>query len=208
MTNDGWEIEPPGRYIRDQIVQVLNELAEAAKLTQADLEYYAEQICDCAEIGWSEARPENANISKRGSEQELEAIKSFCLKGIEIFSELHRPARRALSAWEVQAEEMQKYFEKLGQAAHYALHELEDRQGQRGRPEKLDAKYVSEEAAWVFKEITDRRPTVSKDPISNIVSGPWVNFLSRIFEVLGIEAQADYWADKTAREKNRSKESD
>lgn len=65
-----------------------------------------------------------------------------------------------------------------------------------GRPTETIAEFTARECASVFEEVSGRKPTVSTDPNSygNQAYGPFLDFVTKVFSELGIEASPETWA--------------
>ena len=65
-----------------------------------------------------------------------------------------------------------------------------------GRPTKIIAGFTARECALVFGEVSGKRPTVSTDPNSygNQAYGPFLDFVTKVFSELKIDASPETWA--------------
>lgn len=63
------------------------------------------------------------------------------------------------------------------------------------------ARVVCEGAAKAYQIVTGLRPTANNDPITHARTGKFVNFLSEIFDALGISASAGNMAQTMLRQK-------
>ena len=65
-----------------------------------------------------------------------------------------------------------------------------------GRPTETIAEFTKRECASIFEEVSGRKPTVSTDPNSygNQAYGPFLDFVTKVFSELGIEASPETWA--------------
>ena len=59
---------------------------------------------------------------------------------------------------------------------------------------------MAKAALDAFEEITDRRATITVDPISSEARGPYLELLSTAFRALGIGASAEHYANRAIRE--------
>ncbi len=71
----------------------------------------------------------------------------------------------------------------------------------RGRPEMRGPKQIAKSAAKAFAALTGNRPTVGTNPTNNKAYGPFLDFLTDVFDALQIDASAEYLAREAVKEK-------
>jgi hypothetical protein len=93
---------------------------------------------------------------------------------------------------------------EAARCAYYSLPD-DDESAPRGRPEKHHAKEVTKHAAEAYESLTAKPATYTTDWETSEIGGEFVHFLSRLFEVLHINASAKTQAKNFARAKNTAR---
>jgi hypothetical protein len=61
----------------------------------------------------------------------------------------------------------------------------------KGRPNKHQARYLSLILYGIFERLSGRKPTISKDPVSERRYGPFLSFVEDTFDTLGIDGNSE-----------------
>lgn len=70
-----------------------------------------------------------------------------------------------------------------------------------GAPTNIRAKFIAQTIATYYKKITDKNPTISKNPYkdTNNLGGPYFYLIEEIFDLLKIEGNREYYARQAAK---------
>lgn len=180
----------------------IRTLPGGAELPIEKLAHYAKRLTIAADLGQRQERPAARDASQVQTDKSLELLHDQCERLAATIASLKRPACEALAREGANLFALQSLLAEAQQAARHC-HGFTDAPERSFKQPKAEAAWVTSEAAKVFSEIVGRRPTVTKNPVSNKVSGPWIAFLASTFAALRIDASAEAQAD--AREKRASK---
>jgi hypothetical protein len=178
-------------------------LPGGAELSAQTIAHYAKRLTIAADLGRRMEKPAGRNASRGETDKSLDLLHDQCEKLVATIAGLKRPASEALAREGASLFVLQSMLAETQQAARHCHSYTDAPEVAKSRPPKVEARHVTHEAARIYAEIVGRSPTVTKNPVSNKVSGPWISFLASTFAALYIDASAE--AQAAAREKRAAR---
>lgn len=166
----------------------LRDLAGDQELSLDQLERYAGDLAGADNLGRMAELPAATDASQGKSDKSLEALHDACGKVVRILDDLHRPACEALAEENVRVASVRRQVAQMQEAARNCWGYTDAPEAIKGRKRSKAAAMVTKEAARIYSEITGRTATITKDPLTNEVSGQFASFLSACFASLYIRA--------------------
>jgi len=208
--NPAWFMRPDWPMEREiqrraDLMAAIRALPCGDAMTDDMAEGGALMILSACHSGRDEALARNRPASQKASEAELERLANLAAQLSIHINAMHRPAVNAI--WKEAGDNLFTVAEQMGalaQAARDAHGEIAADASGRGASRKAEAEEVAEAAGRVFERVTGNRPTITVAPDVGRVSGPWRDFLGRVFSAMRIAASPDSQA-KTVMELYRPK---
>lgn len=150
--------------------------------------------------------PNFRQASQGACEQEVKKLHQICEKLVEALEGLHQPSVNAFAKEGYSVEAFSQFAQEMVEASRVSFGNIEGEE-KRGASLKVIASEVTFTAAQIFEEVTGKAPTVTNDPLTHEKSGPWHDFLGKVFDALWITASVAS-QERAARvklsEKNRN----
>ena len=131
---------------------------------------------------------------------QLEKFQSLCVELADHIDTMNKPALDHLKFESVNIPALRFTLDQTAEFTDHAFSNLENTSLGKGRRRKLAAAMVTESSAKCYEAITGNRPTISNDPQTQKVSGPWISFLTAIFAATfvdeSVESQARAFMEK------------
>ena len=153
------------------------------------IEAIARAIWDGAQWAKVDAANRNRPASQSATDAEFRKLHDLCEKAADHLEKMHEPAVAALAREGLSAMEIAGQLRAMMEVTRRAFGEAEG-QGVRGRQKDIEARGVAMAAGSAYRAITGKRPTIVVNPLDGEASGPWLEFVRRIFGTLDIDASA------------------
>lgn len=197
--HDGWPIAYPS-----ELMDALRALPGAERASSEELDASARLIEAVAAGGADEELPRAQVASAATSDRELEELNRLCVKLADHVESMHGPAVLAMSRARVSLFDLSRELRRIAENAEFSYGGTGAPDRVKGRRPDVVAPNVTEIAADVFKEITgEEEPGYTSVPGKSEVSGPWPDFLARVFVAFQIDASASAQVKAYARSRNR-----
>lgn len=185
---DGWPCDFADSPTGGKLVKAVSGLPGAVALSQDAVQSFAKRLFSVSEQGKASEEPRNRPASIEQSEKEIETLDRLAGKLERAIRELKRPSHAALFREGANLPEISANLAQLREYARHSYSNLRDTENAKGRPIKHEAAAVTETARHIFRTIEKRPDTFTTDPASGHVSGIWPDFLSAVFDALGVNA--------------------
>ena len=154
------------------------------------IEAIARAIWDGAQWAKVDAANRNRPASQSATDAEFRKLHDLCEKAADHLEKIHEPAVSALWREGLSAMEMAGQLRAMMEVTRHAFGSAEGRDV-KGRQKDIEARGVAMAAGSAYRAITGKRPTIVVNPDSSKeASGPWIDFVRCIFDVLAIAASA------------------
>lgn len=200
--SDGWPAPYPAG-----VADAIRALPGGDTLPDQQMTFLAGLIANAALSGRDLELPAALPSSRKHADESLRKLHDLCDELARHIETLRRPAVDALLAEGLAAANFRLTVEDAQFAARCAFGGTSAPERKAGRNPSVAAALVTEECASVYKTVTGRGPTFTRDPHNSAVSGPWVDFLSAVFSACYITASVESQAS-ALMEKMRRKSAD
>ena len=153
------------------------------------IEAIARAIWDGAQWAKVDAANRNRPASQSATDAEFRKLHDLCEKAADHLEKIHEPAVSALWREGLSAMEMAGQLRAMMEVTRHAFGSAEGRDV-KGRQKDIEARGVAMAAGSAYRAITGKRPTIVVNPLDGEASGPWLEFVRRIFGTLDIDASA------------------
>lgn len=151
----------------------------------------------------------NANVEV--TKTELKKLAALCKKLANHIEEMHAPAIIVMLDKDFRFKLSAEILSTAANAEH-ALKNLDQRLSslvppemlktdKGGRRENSRAKATSALLAYLYKDLTGLRPTLTNDPIheTSKPKGPFFNLVEEVFKILELDEKAEHYSDQAAK---------
>lgn len=152
--------------------------------------------------------PAFALVSKATCERELRNVAEKALSLAEAIEGLHEPTIIALADQHMHCSvriNLPPVLRQLADQAEHATVANQPPQAGRGARVRAPALMIARTAGRLYREITDKPPTFTTDPMTSERRGLWPTFLRAVFSALHYHAYGDRLMRTVAEEKAKSK---
>ncbi|WP_424992418.1 hypothetical protein [Oceaniradius stylonematis] len=184
---DGWPCEFEESPWGVALITAIRALPGGDALDGDTVTAQARMIWAVAEGGRDEELPRNRSASQEASEAEIAKLVELSERLADHIEAMRRPALSALTNVHAYPFEAVRSLRAMAEQAKVAYSEINVSSAPRGRRQKIEAAEVAFIAARLFEEVTDCRATFTSHESGN-VSGEWPDFLSAVYDALGIKA--------------------
>lgn len=175
-----------------KIHQILKTLPLKPSTDDADIEELAKWMAVIVSPDATDARK---------AENELYQIKADAEALLEKLEALSEPAK---AMWQEMCSEYPEHAPRIDDSALalWRLTGISDGQSGRGRKPDVFAQKLADDLALIFHSLTNVEATVSTragDEREGQAYGPFFDFVTAVFEVVGCKAKPEYFAKKAAQ---------
>ena len=175
----------------ERLLAKLNVLPDRA----AEVSRLANDICSMANLArFDEYRPGSVRVGTERAIGELDDLKAATKELTRVLASLHLEADEALHGQGMKpspyllVDELRKLY-GAASAAQATIRNSPRSKARQGRPPKQAVIDVTEFAAWMFEYLTGKPAARTTD--TNRPSGTFYWLLDELFQVLGLDANAD-----------------
>lgn len=199
---DGWPREYP-----QALAAAIRKLPGGDGIEPERIAWLARHIADAAIAGRNLERPANIDAAAGATDASLAKMHDLCDRLADHLDSLRRPAVEALAREGTSAATLRMALREAQEAARCAYGGTDAPATKKGRHRAAEAATVTDACAQVFEQVTGRRPTFTRDPVTHAVRGPWIDLLTEAFAACYIAASPEAQA-AALMEKNRPPEGD
>lgn len=202
ISASGWSRDYP-----DALPEAILALPGADGMDAERAAWLARHIADAALAGRDLERPANQGASAQAADASIAKLHDLCERLAAHLETLRRPAVEALAQEGTSVATLSMLVREAQEAARCAYGGTDAPPQHKGRRRAVEAAEVTDACAHVFEQVTGRRPTFTRDPVTHAVRGPWIEFLTAAFAACYIVASPESQA-AAYMEKNRPREAD
>lgn len=186
INSDGWPSDWP-----DSLEPAIRALDGAAELDPERIAQYARRLAGAADRGRAAEAPSAIDAPVKKTDQSLEKLHDKCAELLEILNKLNRPALKALKEEGFSVGALRNAVANAQEAARHCWGYTDAPLVKKGRNPAVSASLVAQEAADIYREVTGKRPTITRHPVTHKVSGPFFRFLTACYASLYVKASAE-----------------
>ena len=186
---DGYACSFAEFFMGAALIAAVGTLPGADAHVASAIEEIARAIWNGAQWAKEDAANRNRPASQSATDAEFRKLHDLCERAADHLEKMHEPAVAALAREGLSAMEIAGQLRAMMEVTRHAFGSAEGRDV-KGRLKDIEARGVAMAAGSAYRAITGKRPTIVVNPLDGEASGPWLEFVRRIFGTLDIDASA------------------